>query len=355
MRLAGPSLATSAAISNSKNPERSIRAVSFGQMEAPQPIPWIVPGLIPGGGHASMIYGAGGDGKSVLTLGLAIAIANGHESWMGYPLNKTNVLYLDFELDQDVQNKRASDLKAGYGDTCGLNNIHYFPALGMHPTTAFMEALDDAKRLDCGLIVVDSVGPAMDGDAEASSDVLSFLKKNVDPIKAAGISPLLVDHQAKVIKGERASDKLPFGSVYKFNMCRSVIQLSSREEDDAVSTTLEQKKTNFGKKQANTSVKIVFGDDFIELQRKEEADIPDAKEPAPVEVVFKALVNHGPMYAEEIKGVTGFPKSSVQNHITQLKNSGRVEATGEKSGNALQVRAVEQSLDDLLLGPDQAA
>lgn len=51
----------------------------------------------------------------------------------------------------------------------------------------------------------------MQGESERSGDVLDFHRRFIEPIQAAGGTPLTVDHVSRVIKGERPEDKDPFG------------------------------------------------------------------------------------------------------------------------------------------------
>jgi hypothetical protein len=135
------------------------------------------------------------------------------------------VLYLDFELDWQAQGTRAYDLAAGIELSEPPDDLLYLSALGFDTHTAFETAMSECVEHDVGLVIIDSIGPAMLGDAESSAAVLAFVDNYIKPFTSAGVAVLMIDHQAKLIKGERAKDKLPFGSVYKTNLSRSIIQV----------------------------------------------------------------------------------------------------------------------------------
>ena len=97
-------------------------------------------------------------------------------------------------------------------------------------------------------VVIDSVGLAMEGDMSSAQDVLAFHARYIDPLRRAGATPLLVDHQGKLQTGEKHRDKSPFGSAYKAWISRSVLQFELQEYDKeakALDIRVRQTKTNF--------------------------------------------------------------------------------------------------------------
>jgi hypothetical protein len=62
------------------------------------------------------------------------------------------------------------------------DNLFYLSALGHPAKEAFASALDACKEHEVGLMVVDSLGPALQGDAEAARDVIGFFQRSIEPI-----------------------------------------------------------------------------------------------------------------------------------------------------------------------------
>jgi hypothetical protein len=212
--------------------------------------------------------------------------------------------------------------------------FYYMSAAGLTPREAFEAAVEEVRRLDIGLVIVDSVGFALEGDSENARDVLGFYRECVDPLKAAGATPLLIDHQAKVIKGEKYSDKQAFGSVYKSNAVRSSFQVRGLWEQGTVTTTFTHKKNNFGWKEPDFSLKVTFEDDRIGVERLSQAQPNPDREPSKKELVFKAVEELERATAETVQRKTGINLQTVRNAISELVSEGTLRDTGEKQGRS---------------------
>jgi hypothetical protein len=325
------------------NLEQGIQAEPFGKRGRPDPVSWIIKDLIPAG-YPSTVFGAGGDGKSFLSLDLAIHVAAGADSWLGFNIAPARVLYLDFELDRNVQATRAYDLAAGMGLDAPPDNLLYLSALEMDTHTAFAKALHICQNQDVRLVVVDSIGPAMLGDAESSADVIGFMDRYIKPFRAAGVAVLMVDHQAKVIKGENAKDKLPFGSVYKTNLSRSIIQVRGKWDECVLNAQLRHVKTNFGPKQDEFEARFTFYKDKITVRPvKDGQGAFDGENVTAADKILEALRN-GPQYPEDLAEITGYKLKTIQNKLSALRGK-TIEYTGEHKGSSRQVR-LKTEFDD---------
>jgi len=56
-------------------------------------------------------------------------------------------------------------------------------------------------------MVVDSLGPALQGDAEAARNVIGFFQKCIEPFRAEGIAVLIMDHQSRLQAGQSYQSK----------------------------------------------------------------------------------------------------------------------------------------------------
>jgi RecA-family ATPase len=77
--------------------------------------------------------------------------------------------------------------------------------------TGFKAAYDACIDTGAKLVIIDSMGMAMEGDSESSSDVMKFYRLYINPLRSLGVAILIIDHQAKMIKGEKFADKDIFG------------------------------------------------------------------------------------------------------------------------------------------------
>jgi hypothetical protein len=312
--------------------KHSIQALSFSGREKPAPRSWIVDNHV-WEGHATSWFGEGGVAKSLLGLHLGLTVAEPSRSyWMAFAVKTFPVLYLDFELDADEQHRRALDLAAGMRIRGIPDNFYYLSVAMMPPIEAFRIAAEECRRLGAKLVIVDSVGFALEGDSENARDVLAFYRSCIQPLKDAGASPLLIDHQAKIIRGEKYSDKQAFGSVYKTNAVRSSFQIRGDHEQGEITATFTHKKNNFGWKERDFSLKVVFEEGRTMVERLE-APVPNPdREPSKKERVLEAVEELGRVTADTVARKTGIDLKTVQNAFTELLRVGALRDTGEKQG-----------------------
>ncbi len=318
----------------SNEPEPKLQAFSFTGREKPGPREAIVDNHV-WKGHATSWFGESGVAKSLLAMHLGLTVAEVSRSyWMAFAVKTVPVLYLDFELDADEQHRRALDLAAGMKLKAIPENFYYLSVAMMPPVQAFMVAAEECRRLGIGLVIVDSVGFALGGDAESAKDVLDFYRACIQPLKDAGASPLLIDHQAKIIKGEKYSDKQAFGSVYKTNAVRSSFQIRGDHEQGEITATFTHKKNNFGWKERDFSLKVVFGNGKTTVERLEAAVPNPDREPSKKEKVLEAVEELGRATAEMVARATGIGLQTVRNSISELLSEGALKDTGEKQGRS---------------------
>ena len=192
------------------------------------------------------------------------------------------------------------------------------------------------------MAVLDSLGPAMVGDMAAARDVIEFHNCYIAPFREAGVTPLLIDHQARQQGGEGYQSKGAFGSAYKEHLSRSLIQVEASDrnaEAGTLNVRLRHKKTNFGALCDPFDVALTFSDEEISASVRELTHADRAQETTlnSRDRVVAALED-GPAYPDDLVEATGLTRGTVKNAITALKKAGRVEVTGEVQGQMEQVR-----------------
>ena len=86
--------------------------VELGQGAEPSPMEWLVKGIIPEG-HATILSGDGGLGKSYVAEYLALCVVRG-EPFFGRPVKRGNVLWVDAEgMGQDEVERRLFQIARG--------------------------------------------------------------------------------------------------------------------------------------------------------------------------------------------------------------------------------------------------
>jgi hypothetical protein len=313
--------------------------VRLADVERPGPRRYLCQNLVLAS-YVTLLHGDGGVAKSLLALALSLAVAGGGREWLGCRVENGVVLYLDFELDAEEQARRVYQLCRGLGLDRPPNDLLYMSAVGHRTREAFEAARRTCEEHGVELLVVDSYGVALHGDAEHARDVIGFHQEYLEPLRALGIAVLVIDHQSRLQAGQSYQQKGAFGSVYKGNLARSVIQAEATERAEGTLTVrLRQKKHNFGPLADPFGVKLFFSEEAVTLEAVELKASELAEEAtltAPERV--KLALEEGPAYPWEIAETTGVQLKTVKNVLTGLRKQAAVEPTGETEGQAEQVR-----------------
>ena len=287
-------------------------------------------------GYPIVAFGAGGVAKSfaMLSAGIAIASASGVSDWLGLGvLEHGFVLYLDFELDVEEQHRRVRDLCAGMGVMIP-KKLAYLSGVGIRPEAAFEKALRFVKDYEAKAVIIDSMGLAMQGDMEKGREVLAFHGQYINPLRRAGATPFIVDHEGKLQTGEKHKDKMPFGSAYKTWASRSVLQFvfeEYREETSELDIRVRQTKTNFGPKIDPIGVRFTFEEKKVSMGGY---DLPDEElleeESRPVkERILVALRLEGATI-KQLQQITGATEGTVRNKLSELRADGLIADDGKR-------------------------
>lgn len=291
-------------ISNSQFNYAALNVIALAEQEASSRS-WLLQDAIPDG-YPTIIYGAGGLGKSFLALHLAILASLGGQKFLGlkFPKEPRNVLIVDYELDVSEQVRRAWQIARGLNLQDVPKNLHYIcPAQGFAKLLPNLRGSIKSKYID--FIIIDSLG-ASGTDGESVQDVVSLLTK----IKELGLPTLVLDHQSKMQTGDTYGNKTPFGTVYKQNLSRSVFQLSKVESvGNRVTLRLRHRKANFSRLLEDLVFDLYFeGDRVLFTESNVKSD--ESKE---TELVYEAIreieregvkVNQDAI-KERLKGVLG--------------------------------------------------
>jgi RecA-family ATPase len=169
-------------------PLRIINLASLAGKEVPLR-GWLVPEVIPAN-QVTMLFGNGGDGKSLLALQLSVAVAAGID-WIGYLPELGTVLYCSAEDEPDEIHRRVADIIAGRDDLSfeGLGGINVvdlstLDALLAVPqgrtgtlatTPLFKQIEDKVTELRPRLLVIDALADVYGGDENIRGQVRQFI------------------------------------------------------------------------------------------------------------------------------------------------------------------------------------
>jgi hypothetical protein len=324
-----------------------VTPLRFAEMDPPGPRMYVIENLVPKD-HTTSLFGDGGSAKSILALSAATAIAGGAARWLGREVCNCPVLYADFELDADEQRRRAYQVARGVFLDKPPHDLLYVSGLGRPAGEVLKGCLDVCVDEDIGLLIIDSLGIALQGDAESARDVIRFHRQHLDPFREMSVTLLVIDHQGKSQAGERYQNKRTFGSVYKENLARSVIQVEPSDRGKGLLTVkLRQTKHNFGPKAEPFGARLTF---------TEEKTTVDAHKLDATELAEEGTLNAGdrvmlglkdaPAYPADVAEACDLPLGTVKNELTRQRKRGLVEYTGKINPHtkAKEVRLTEDGL-----------
>ncbi|WP_041399059.1 AAA family ATPase [Sphaerobacter thermophilus] len=301
--------------------ERVLTVVEVWRQPEPSPRQYIVEGLIPAG-RITSLFADGGTGKSYLALYVAVCVALGRPVF-NRAVIQGPVLFVDAELDAEEFVRRAYEVARGLGLERPPEGLFYHRIAGSLADPLVMADVEAVvEKVTPVLVVLDSVMAAAFGaDLERAPDTTATFKS----VERWG-TVLALDHVPKPAPGANLSQLRAYGSVFKYNLSRSVLQLIQAEAGGLI---LRQTKHNFGPKSAPLSIAMDFGADrvtFAEVPINDDrfAGIDDHLPTG--ERVFRVLMQYErgttpDALAQELELSAG----TVRNALTALKKAGRVE------------------------------
>jgi len=305
--------------------------VSLGSKSEPPPMRYVIEGKIPDG-HPTIIFADGGNAKSFLALYIALCVSSGID-FLGTPVKKQAVGYLDWELDEDETLRRAYRLARGRGFTKPPNDLFYKRCFQSLP-----DSLADVSKFveehEIGLLIVDSFGPAAGGDPENTSLIIGLFNS----LRSLKCTPLLIDHQSKHQTGDKYEAKSPFGSAYKFNMARSVFQarrVAWERDQNRIGVMLRHAKANFAAPLDNITLWITF-DESITIEEAQTGDKAAFEDDLPADAkVEEALAGLGKATYAQLAEETGLNEGTVKNACQDLRARGSLEEAGKEGRRKL--------------------
>ena len=176
----------------------------------------------------------------------------------------------------------------------------------------------------------------------------------VNPLRRAGATPFIVDHEGKLQAGERRKDKSPIGSAYKAWAARNVLQFLLEEydkENSSLDIRVRQQKTNFTPIEP-FGVRFTFGEKKVSMETIELDDTNLVEEDTvPLKKRIVAALQSEPATNPELQEITGADAGSIRNKLSELRNEGVIGDDGYKGRNKLyrlssSSPSTEESSDD---------
>jgi RecA-family ATPase len=243
------------------------------------PVPprqWLVPDWVPMG-RVTALYGAGGEGKTILGQMLATACAI-DALWLGLRVQRSNSLLLFCEDDLDEMHRRQDDINRHFGCTfADLTPVRWLPRLGAdnalmafdggpHRTPLFDELLHVAKEHNARLIITDTLADVFAGNENDRGQARIFAQ--------ASLGLLARETQGAVValahpsRWGMSSGSGESGSTAWLGTFRSLLHLATPKPDDGTPPDPEMRLLT------RTKSNAARRDETIELRWKDGVFVP---------------------------------------------------------------------------------
>lgn len=219
-------------------------------------VPYLVPYLLPKW-HPTILYGAGGTGKSIFAASLAAAVQTGSD-FIGWTCDQTNVLYLDWETEEGDMARRNALASAGLGLTSAAPVRYMRPGGPITDHAVLMAVAEVVAQEHIGLVVVDSVEMATESKGE-KSDPNEKPKSYFAAMKMLDVTSVSIDHlSGEDMKQRKGVSSKPYGSVFKWNIARNIFELLDVSEGPDTTLLLKHRKSNVGLKSRDLTLGMTW-------------------------------------------------------------------------------------------------
>ncbi|WP_312600834.1 AAA family ATPase [Pseudomonas luteola] len=310
-----------------------VNAVSASQI-TPTAIRWAWPGWL-ALGKLTILAGAGGTGKTTLTIGLAATMTCGGRWPDGEIFNERRSVII-WSSEDDPSDTIVPRLIAAGAD---LNKVYILQGRinGLGESMPFDPAKDidllaaELERIgDVGMIMIDPIVSAVAGDMHRANDVRRALQPVVDMAEHYGCAVLGITHFSKGSAGNNPAERV-LGSQAFGALARTVLVAAKEEDSDL--RVLARAKSNIATDSGGCSyvieectvgdgipaTRVLWGDTIEGTAREILADVerieseqPDDDDPAEA---LRRILSEGPLTGKEAKRLmtdNGFTQKQIR-------------------------------------------
>lgn len=287
--------------------------MTIGNLERPPAESYLIDPLLPAG-KTTIVYAAGGTGKSYLAVLAAVMVAAGKPT-LGWKVTRGRVLYLDWETDHYEVDERMKRVAAGLGVPTP-EILYRSCAASLEDMAEQMARYVSDERV--ALVVVDSVGMAS-GTAREGGDANESALRLFAGLRHIGSTVLAIDHiTGEDVKSDKRVAK-PYGSIYKVNLARSVWEL--RAGEDPAHLALFHRKVNRGSLREPIGIHVDHGDHSVSFKREAVDDTRLVKGMGTASRIQRLLID-GPMTYNELTEALDLPTNAIRTAVSRDKKQG---------------------------------
>lgn len=304
---------------------KGVPEVRLADVEIDESSMWRVDNLLVQN-HPNLLWADGGTGKSMFALFLGVLIQQGYtDTDHNLVVEPGNVLYLDYETDEQEIAKRSRMIHKGLGMVPESQIVY------QNMTTSLVDGEDRLRDLifnhKIEVMIVDSMGMAVKGELEQQDAVTNFFAV-LRRLGNMGITSLVISHS------NRAGQV--FGSAFTHHWSRFIWEAKkSSSSPSGMDFTLFNRKANNVGMQPSQTWGVDFTDDSVVYTRGDTFMTDLKGELSYAQLVFKIIESEGAKTAEQLKEQIASLKadpvdrahSNVSTEISKAKKKGTLVET----------------------------
>lgn len=325
--------------------------------ETPRPAvaDWLLRPLVLGR-MPTILFGAGGSGKSALALAAAIDIQRGTSDMLGLAIAAPrNVLWLDCEFDSWEHKKRLAAMVGGDVETGeGMPDIRYAWSDGVSLEDQVFRLEKMIEEYSIEFLVIDSVNGMLGGEPEAAERAIAFF----NAIDRLQIGALCIAHETK-----ESDHKMPFGSSVFHNRARVTWYVNGQQDEgsDELNIGLFNRKSNTARRERPIGYNMTFQNDEkgdplqITISRQDVRDVEGQAELVVYSARIEYALRDGAMSTDQLSEVLSIKQTVVKNTLnrmarrnivvpldTMIRGKARLWGLAARDPSAASTRRVEQ-------------
>ncbi len=278
--------------------------------------------------QATIVFGDGGTGKSLLLEMILASVASGHAIIGKLHVEPMPVMILDWETDEYVHAERLRAICAGAG--IDVPPVYYRRQVAsLVETTAKIRK--EIARLGVGMVGIDSWGAARGADPDSAESTIRLF----NAMRSLAVPWVGIDH---VPKNDKRPNR-PFGSTYTHNLARltwGVTRAQEEGEDDIV-IGLKNWKSNNGRLARRQGYRLRFeqGGDILKeitIDSCDLRDVPALAETLPAKDRILGVLRGGKMTVKEISEELKLTDATTRARLNDLHHKQKVANVGGEWG-----------------------
>jgi RecA-family ATPase len=231
---------------------------------------WLVPDWVPMA-RATALYGAGGEGKTLLAQMLATACAIGAD-WLGLTALRCRSLLMFCEDDPEEMQRRQEDINAAFGCSfADLGAMRWLPRLGCNnalmtldgrPTPLFDELLRIAKAHGAQLIITDTLADVFAGNENDRGQARAFAQQTLGLLARetqGAVIALAHPSRAGMNSGSGESGSTAWIGTFRSQLYLSTPKSEEGDPPDPNARILTRKKSNAARRDETVELRWTDG------------------------------------------------------------------------------------------------